>query len=138
MLKATLVTTEDDAYNLFCWLANFTPFTELADVYAQSRRLPIPDILVVGYNHWTTTDPYYHNEGGSQLALVDEESNVIFNLGMISEHKMLPSVLSSKPGVKIGNPFSLAASTHDCSLGIWNHWLMSGWSSKAYMVKIKK
>ena len=82
MLKATMVTTEDDAVNLFNWLANFTPFAELAAVYGQSPRLPIPDILVVGYNHWTTTDPYYHNEGGSQLALVDEDANVIFNLGM--------------------------------------------------------
>jgi phosphoenolpyruvate carboxykinase (ATP) len=82
MLKATMVTTEDDAVNLFNWLANFTPFAELAEVYGQSPRLPIPDILVVGYNHWTTTDPYYHNEGGSQLALVDEDANVIFNLGM--------------------------------------------------------
>lgn len=82
MIKATLVTTEDDAINVFNWLANFTPFEELAGTYAQSPRLPIPDILVVGFNHWQTTDPYYHNEGGPQLALVDEEANVIFNLGM--------------------------------------------------------
>jgi len=104
MLKATLVTTEDDAYNLFCWLANFTPFTELADVYAQSRRLPIPDILVVGYNHWTTTDPYYHNEGGSQLALVDEESNVIFNLGMryFGERKKGTLTLAWTSGMRLG------------------------------------
>ncbi len=82
MIKATIVATEDDAVNVFNWLANFTPYEELAEVYAKSPRLPIPDILVVGFNHWKTTDPYYHNEGGSQLALVDEDANVIFNLGM--------------------------------------------------------
>ena len=81
MLKATIVATEDDAVNVFNWLANFTPYEELAEVYEKSPKLPIPDILVVGYNQWETTDPYYHNEGGSQLALVDEDANVIFNLG---------------------------------------------------------
>ncbi|MEA4854857.1 phosphoenolpyruvate carboxykinase (ATP) [Solidesulfovibrio sp.] len=82
MIKATIVATEDDAVNVFNWLANFTPYEELAEVYAKSPRLPSPDILVVGFNHWKTTDPYYHTEGGSQLALVDEDANVIFNLGM--------------------------------------------------------
>ncbi|KHK00981.1 phosphoenolpyruvate carboxykinase (ATP) [Desulfovibrio sp. TomC] len=82
MIKATIVATEDDAVNVFNWLANFTPYEELAETYAQSAKLPIPDILVVGFNHWTTADPYYHNAGGPQLALVDEDANVIFNLGM--------------------------------------------------------
>jgi phosphoenolpyruvate carboxykinase (ATP) len=104
MLKATMVTTEDDAFNLFCWLANFTPFEELADVYAQSTRLPIPDILVVGYNHWVSKDPYYHNEGGSQLALVDEEANVIFNLGMryFGERKKGTLTLAWTSGMRLG------------------------------------
>ena len=82
MIKATIVATEDDAVNVFNWLANFTPYEELAEAYANSPKLPIPDILVVGFNHWTTIDPYYHNAGGPQLALVDEDANVIFNLGM--------------------------------------------------------
>ena len=82
MIKATIVATEDDAVNVFNWLANFTPYEELAEAYAKSPKLPIPDILVVGFNHWSTDDPYYHNAGGSQLALVDEDANVIFNLGM--------------------------------------------------------
>jgi phosphoenolpyruvate carboxykinase (ATP) len=47
MLKATIVATEDDAVNVFNWLANFTPFEELAEMYAQSPLLPIQDILVV-------------------------------------------------------------------------------------------
>jgi len=104
MLKATMVTTEDDAVNLFNWLVNFTPFSERAETYAQSRRLPVPDILVVGYNHWTTDDPYYHNEGGSQLALVDEEANVIFNLGMryFGERKKGTLTLAWTSGMRLG------------------------------------
>jgi phosphoenolpyruvate carboxykinase (ATP) len=104
MLKATMVTTEDDAVNLFNWLANFTPYEELAEVYATSPRLPIPDILVVGYNHWVTADPYYHNEGGSQLALVDEEANVIFNLGMryFGERKKGTLTLAWTSGMRLG------------------------------------
>lgn len=104
MLKATMVTTEDDAVNLFNWLVNFTPFTELADVYAKSRRLPIPDILVVGYNDWTTDDPYYHNEGGPQLALIDEEANVVFNLGMryFGERKKGTLTLAWTSGMRLG------------------------------------
>jgi len=104
MLKATLVTTEDDAVNVFNWLANFTPYEELAAVYAKSPALPIPDILVVGFNQWTTTDPYYHNEGGAQLALVDEEANVIFNLGMryFGERKKGTLTLAWTSGMRLG------------------------------------
>ena len=82
MIKATLVGAEDDAVNIFNWLANFTPYAELAEAYAKSPRLPIQDILVIGDNLWANADPYYHNHGGPQLALVDESANVIFNLGM--------------------------------------------------------
>ena len=104
MLKATIVATEDDAVNVFNWLANFTPYEELAAVYEKSPRLPIPDILVVGFNHWKTTDPYYHNEGGSQLALVDEEANVIFNLGMryFGERKKGTLTLAWTSGMRLG------------------------------------
>jgi phosphoenolpyruvate carboxykinase (ATP) len=104
MIKATIVATEDDAVNVFNWLANFTPYEELAEAYAQSPRLPIPDILVVGFNHWTTTDPYYHNEGGSQLALVDEDANVIFNLGMryFGERKKGTLTLAWTSGMRLG------------------------------------
>lgn len=104
MIKATIVATEDDAVNVFNWLANFTPYEELAEVYAKSARLPIPDILVVGFNHWQTTDPYYHNEGGSQLALVDEDANVIFNLGMryFGERKKGTLTLAWTSGMRLG------------------------------------
>jgi len=104
MIKATMITTEDDAVNLFNWLVNFTPYEELAEAYAQSRRLPILDILVVGYNHWTTNDPYYHNEGGPQLALLDEEANVIINLGMryFGERKKGTLTLAWTSGMQLG------------------------------------
>ena len=104
MIKATIVGTEDDAVNIFNWLANFTPYEELAEAYAQSPKLPIPDILVVGFNHWTTTDTYYHNAGGPQLALVDEDANVIFNLGMryFGERKKGTLTLAWTSGMRLG------------------------------------
>ncbi len=104
MIKATIVGTEDDAVNIFNWLANFTPYEELAEAYAKSPKLPIPDILVVGFNHWATTDPYYHNAGGSQLALVDEDANVIFNLGMryFGERKKGTLTLAWTSGMRLG------------------------------------
>lgn len=104
MIKATLVAAEDDAVNVFNWLANFTPFAELADEYAKSPRLPIQDILVVGDNLWANTDPFYHNHGGPQLALVDENANVIFNLGMryFGERKKGTLTLAWTSGMRLG------------------------------------
>jgi phosphoenolpyruvate carboxykinase (ATP) len=104
MIKATLVATEDDAVNVFNWLGNFTPYEELAEAYEKSPKLPIPDILIVGFNHWTSTDPYYHNAGGPQLALVDENANVIFNLGMryFGERKKGTLTLAWTSGMRLG------------------------------------
>ncbi len=104
MIKATIVATEDDAVNVFNWLANFTPFEELAGMYAQSPVLPIQDILIVGFNHWRTADSYYHNEGGPQLALVDEEANVVVNLGMryFGERKKGTLTLAWTSGMRLG------------------------------------
>ncbi|MBN1327435.1 MAG: phosphoenolpyruvate carboxykinase (ATP) [Candidatus Cloacimonetes bacterium] len=82
MIKATFITTESDAANVFNWLTNFTPFEELQRQYAQSKILPIQDIIIIAYNKWTCEDPYYTNIGSPQLALVDEKHNVIYNLGM--------------------------------------------------------
>jgi phosphoenolpyruvate carboxykinase (ATP) len=104
MIKATIVATEDDAINVFNWLANFTPFEELAAQYAKSPVLPIQDILIVGFNHWRTADPYYHNEGGAQLALVDEDANVVVNLGMryFGERKKGTLTLAWTSGMRLG------------------------------------
>ncbi|MBU1230464.1 MAG: phosphoenolpyruvate carboxykinase [Proteobacteria bacterium] len=104
MIRATLVAGEDDAVNVFNWLANFTPFDELAEEYARSPRLPIQDILVIGDNLWSNADPFYHNHGGPQLALVDETANVIFNLGMryFGERKKGTLTLAWTSGMRLG------------------------------------
>lgn len=104
MIKATLVGGLDDAVNIFNWLANFTPYDELAEEYAASPKLPIQDILVVGDNLWANADPFYNNHGGPQLALVDESANVIFNLGMryFGERKKGTLTLAWTSGMRLG------------------------------------
>ncbi|WP_027183810.1 phosphoenolpyruvate carboxykinase (ATP) [Desulfovibrio inopinatus] len=82
MIKASFITTEDDAVNVFNWLVNFTPYQELAQIYESSPKLPIQDIIVVADNAWDLDDEYYHKQGQRMLALVDEQANVIFNFGM--------------------------------------------------------
>ncbi len=104
MLKATIVGGEDDACNIFNWLVNFTPYEELAEVYEKSPKLPIQDIIVIGDNLWRNTDPFYHNQGFPQLALVDEEANVIFNFGMryFGERKKGTLTLAWTSGIRVG------------------------------------
>ena len=104
MIRATLVSGTDDAVNVFNWLANFTPFDELAKQYAQSPKLPIQDILIIGDNLWNNPDPFYNNHGGPQLALVDETANVIFNLGMryFGERKKGTLTLAWTSGMRLG------------------------------------
>ncbi|MDD3050039.1 MAG: phosphoenolpyruvate carboxykinase (ATP) [Candidatus Cloacimonetes bacterium] len=82
MIKATYITTTTDAANVFNWLVNFTPYEELQEIYEKSEKLPIQDIIIVAFNDWTCNDTYYNNVGSPQLALVDEQHNTIFNLGM--------------------------------------------------------
>ncbi len=82
MLKATFVTTETDAVNVFNWLCNFAPMESMVKEYAASKQLPIMDIILLGFNEWTCNDTFYNNVGQPQLALVDEKQNVIINLGM--------------------------------------------------------
>lgn len=104
MIKATIIGTEDDAMNIFNWLANFTPYDELAGTYPGSSKLPIQDILVIGDNEWRNEDPFYHNEGFPQLALVDEMANVIFNFGMryFGERKKGTLTLAWTSGIRVG------------------------------------
>ncbi len=104
MIRATLVAGADDAVNVFNWLANFTPFDELAKQYAGSPKLPIQDILIIGDNLWSNPDPFYNNHGGPQLALVDETANVIFNLGMryFGERKKGTLTLAWTSGMRLG------------------------------------
>lgn len=82
MLKATFITTETDAVNLYNWLCNFTPYEAMAAEYEKSKELPVQDIIIIGFNEWTCNDNFYNNVGAPQLALVDEKHNVMINLGM--------------------------------------------------------
>ncbi len=105
MIKATIIgDAKTDAVNIFSWLCNFTPFAELADVYATSKKLPILDIIVIGDNLWRTADTFYENIGNSMLALVDETANVIYNLGMryFGERKKGTLTLAWTSGMKVG------------------------------------
>lgn len=104
MIKATIIGGEDDAANIFNWLVNFTPFEELKDKYEQSAKLPIQDIIIIGDNLWRNDDPFYHNQGNPQLALVDEEANVIYNFGMryFGERKKGTLTLAWTSGIRVG------------------------------------
>jgi phosphoenolpyruvate carboxykinase (ATP) len=104
MIKATIVAAEDDAMNVFNWLANFTPFENLAEEYVNSAKLPIQDIIIIGDNEWRNNDPFYHNFGFPQLALVDENANVIFNFGMryFGERKKGTLTLAWTSGIRVG------------------------------------
>jgi len=104
MIKATIIGAEDDAINIFNWLANFTPYEELREQYENSPKLPIQDILVIGDNEWHNPDPFYHCEGFPQLALVDEQANVIYNFGMryFGERKKGTLTLAWTSGIRVG------------------------------------
>ena len=82
MIKATFITTESDILNVFNWLCNFTPYDLIKTKYERSTKLPILDIILIAFNEWTCDDPFYNNVGAPQLALVDEQQNVLVILGM--------------------------------------------------------
>ncbi|WP_031480595.1 phosphoenolpyruvate carboxykinase (ATP) [Maridesulfovibrio frigidus] len=104
MIRATIVGGEDDAANIYNWLVNFTPYEELAAEYEKSSKLPIQDIIIIGDNVWRNEDPFYHNQGFPQLALVDEECNVIYNFGMryFGERKKGTLTLAWTSGIRVG------------------------------------
>lgn len=104
MLKATFITTESDAANLYNWLLNFAPYEQLKDQYEASPKLPIQDIILIAFNEWTCNDDFYNNVGAPQLALVDEKHNVIVNLGMryFGERKKGTLTLAWTSGIRIG------------------------------------
>ncbi|MDZ4182797.1 MAG: phosphoenolpyruvate carboxykinase (ATP) [Candidatus Cloacimonadaceae bacterium] len=104
MIKATFITTETDVVNLYNWLLNFAPYEQLRAEYEASPKLPIQDIILIGFNEWTCDDPFYNNVGAPQLALVDEKHNVIVNLGMryFGERKKGTLTLAWTSGIRIG------------------------------------
>ncbi len=94
MLKATLITTEDNVNNLFNWLINFTPFDN--EVYKESKKLNLQDIIVVSYN-----DYLIDNE---PMSLIDYENNTIFVFGLryFGELKKGTLTLAWSSGLRIG------------------------------------
>jgi len=104
MIKATFITTESDVINIFNWLCNFTPFELVKEQYAKSKKVPILDIILVAFNEWTCDDTFYNNVGAPQLALVDEQQNVIVNLGMryFGERKKGTLTLGWTSGMNMG------------------------------------
>ncbi len=104
MIKATFITTESDAMNLFNWLSNFMPYENIKNEYEQSKELPIQDIIIVAFNEWKNNDEYYCNIGSSQLALVDESHNIIYNFGMryFGERKKGTLTLAWASGMRLG------------------------------------
>jgi phosphoenolpyruvate carboxykinase (ATP) len=104
MIKATFITTETDAANMFNWLVNFTPLDSIKEAYEASAKLPIQDVIIIGFNEWTCDDPFYNNVGAPQLALVDEKHNVMVNLGMryFGERKKGTLTMAWTSGIRIG------------------------------------
>jgi phosphoenolpyruvate carboxykinase (ATP) len=76
--KASLITTEEDAANLFFWFANFTPLSAEPN-YQASAEHPVQDILFVSYPDWEAPD---NCPWGKSLVVVDEVHNTIFNFGL--------------------------------------------------------
>lgn len=104
MIKAHLITTEDDAMNVFNWLSNFIPYELVEEQYKNSKELPIQDIIIVAFNAWENDDDYYCSIGSPQLALVDEKHNVIYNFGMryFGERKKGTLTLAWSSGMRLG------------------------------------
>ncbi|MDD3535560.1 MAG: phosphoenolpyruvate carboxykinase (ATP) [Candidatus Cloacimonetes bacterium] len=104
MLKATFITTESDAANVYNWLLNFQPYESVQEEYESSPKLPIQDIILIAFNEWTCDDDFYNNVGAPQLALVDEKHNVIVNMGMryFGERKKGTLTLGWTSGIRIG------------------------------------
>lgn len=104
MIKATFITTESDVANVYNWLLNFSPYDSVKEAYESSPKLPIQDIILIGFNEWTCDDPFYNNVGAPQLALVDEKHNVMVNLGMryFGERKKGTLTMAWTSGIRIG------------------------------------
>ncbi|MDR1397187.1 MAG: phosphoenolpyruvate carboxykinase (ATP) [Desulfarculales bacterium] len=93
MIKARLLGPEEDAANMFAWLANFNPL-EAVPQYETSKLLHTQDILFVAYPAWTPRHDYlrslypdwYKDPQNSRwrrgCVVVDEKHKTIYNLGL--------------------------------------------------------
>ena len=99
MIKARLIAPEEDCSNMFNWLANFTPLSDVHD-YDESRDLPIQDVLFVAYPEWKSDDPRW----ARGCVAVDEEHMTIFNLGLryFGERKKGTLTMAWTSGMRMG------------------------------------
>lgn len=93
MIKARLLGPEEDAANMFAWLANFNP-VEAVPGYADSKPLDTQDILFVAYPDWMPNHEYlqrlypdwYQDPKNPRwktgCVVVDEKHKTIYNLGL--------------------------------------------------------
>jgi len=100
MLKACMITTVDDANNVWNWLHNFASYDEYKEEYEKSRVLPIQDILFVADPHWTCSIPEFKDG----LVIFDPYENVVYNLGMryFGERKKGTLTLAWTSGMRMG------------------------------------
>ena len=99
MLKARMVCPREDAFNLFTWLANFSPLSAVPE-YESSKVHPIPDILFVAYPEWKSDDPRW----ARGCVVVDEIHKTIFNFGLryFGERKKGTLTMGWTSGMELG------------------------------------
>ena len=99
MLKARLICPEEDVFNVFAWLANFSPLSAVPE-YEGSKLHHIPDILFVAYPEWRSDDPRWAR--GS--VVVDEVHKTIFNFGLryFGERKKGTLTMAWTAGMDLG------------------------------------
>lgn len=115
MVKARLIAPEDDAANMFNWLANFSPVASRPD-YCESKILDVPDILFVAYPEWVADpdqlerlfpqwfeDPIKHRWHRG-CVVIDETNKTVFNLGLryFGERKKGTLTMAWTAGMDLG------------------------------------
>lgn len=101
MIKARMITSKQNAINLYNWSLNFLPMNLIIKEYAESAKLDIQDILVVSFPEWKddlNREKYSHGS-----VVVDYEHNTIFILGLryFGEHKKGTLTLAWSSGMRI-------------------------------------
>ena len=115
MIKARLLGPEEDAPNMFSWLANFNPL-EAVPEYEKSRYINAPDILFISSPLWTPDHEYlrslykdwYQNPDQPRwqkgCVVVDEQHKTIYNLGLryFGERKKGTLTMAWTAGMDLG------------------------------------
>ncbi|MBN2804891.1 MAG: phosphoenolpyruvate carboxykinase (ATP) [Deltaproteobacteria bacterium] len=102
MIKARMITSENNLINMYNWSLNFMPFELIKDKYSDSAALDIQDILVVSFPDWK--DDLKRDEYKHGTVIVDYEHNTIFILGLryFGEHKKGTLTLAWSSGMRLG------------------------------------